>query len=117
MTDQFSVIGKPLPKVDAGAKVTGQAVYADDVVLPRTLHCKILRSPHPHARIKSIDTSAARRIGADQIEQIRRGLRDPKQHGSGPRISIGKITDGSRPRRLDVGEPGGKMLFGFSGRG
>ena len=62
MPDQFSVIGKPLPKVDAGAKVTGQAVYADDVVLPRTLHCKILRSPHPHARILSIDTSAARRI-------------------------------------------------------
>ena len=59
----YSVIGKPFPKVDAGAKVTGQAVYADDVVLPRTLHCKILRSPHPHARIKSIDTSAARRIG------------------------------------------------------
>ncbi len=62
MPDHFAVIGKPLPKVDAGAKVTGQAVYADDVVLPRTLHCKILRSPHPHARINSIDTSAARRI-------------------------------------------------------
>ncbi len=56
------VVGKPFPKVDAGAKVTGQAVYADDVVLPRTLHCRILRSPHPHARILSIDTSAARRI-------------------------------------------------------
>ncbi|TMD20843.1 MAG: aldehyde oxidase [Chloroflexi bacterium] len=58
----FSVIGKPFTRVDAGAKVTGQAVYTDDVVLPRTLHCKILRSPHPHARIVSIDTSAARRI-------------------------------------------------------
>ena len=56
------VVGTPFTKVDAGAKVTGQAVYADDVVLPRTLHCKILRSPHPHARISSIDTSAARRI-------------------------------------------------------
>src|SRR5438094_315939 len=58
----FSVIGKSFPRVDGGAKVTGQAVYADDVVLPRTLHCKFLRSPHPHARIISIDTSAARRI-------------------------------------------------------
>jgi len=56
------VIGKPFPRVDGGAKVTGQAVYADDVVLPRTLHCKFLRSPHPHARIVSIDASAARRI-------------------------------------------------------
>ena len=59
MPENFAVIGKPLPKVDAGAKVTGQAVYADDIVLPRTLHCRILRSPHPHARILSIDTSRA----------------------------------------------------------
>ena len=58
----MKVVGKPLPKVDAVAKVTGRAVYTDDMLLPRTLHCKILRSPHPHARILSIDTSAARRI-------------------------------------------------------
>ena len=56
------VVGKPLPKVDAAAKVTGQAMYADDMLPARTLHCRILRSPHPHARIVSIDTSAARRI-------------------------------------------------------
>jgi 4-hydroxybenzoyl-CoA reductase alpha subunit len=58
----FSVIGKPLPKADAASKVTGRAVYADDMLLPRTLHCRILRSPHPHARVVSIDTSAARRM-------------------------------------------------------
>src|SRR5690348_16589036 len=56
------VVGKPLPKVDAAAKVTGRAVYADDMLPARTRHCKILRSPHPHARIVSIDTSAARRV-------------------------------------------------------
>src|SRR3984893_13203768 len=58
----FSVIGKPLPKPDAVSKVTGRAMYADDLLPPRTLHCRILRSPHPHARILSIDTSAARRM-------------------------------------------------------
>lgn len=58
----FSVIGKPLPKPDAVSKVTGRAMYADDMLPPRTLHCKILRSPHPHARIVSIDASAARRM-------------------------------------------------------
>ena len=58
----MKVVGKPLPKVDAGTKVTGRAIYADDMLPARTLHCKILRSPHPHARILSIDTSAARRI-------------------------------------------------------
>ena len=57
-----SVVGKPLARVDAATKVTGRAVYADDMMLPRTLHCRILRSPHPHARIVSIDTSAARRM-------------------------------------------------------
>ncbi|HSS60878.1 MAG TPA: molybdopterin cofactor-binding domain-containing protein [Candidatus Limnocylindrales bacterium] len=59
---EVRVVGKPLPKVDAVAKVTGRAVYADDMLPARTLHCRILRSPHPHARILSIDTSAARRI-------------------------------------------------------
>ena len=58
----FSVIGKPFPKPDAVSKVTGRAVYADDMLPARTLHCRILRSPHPHARILSIDTSAARRM-------------------------------------------------------
>ncbi|HEY3084785.1 MAG TPA: molybdopterin cofactor-binding domain-containing protein [Candidatus Dormibacteraeota bacterium] len=56
------VIGKPLPKVDAATKVTGRAVYADDMLPARTLHCRILRSPHPHARVLSIDTAAAKRI-------------------------------------------------------
>src|SRR4029077_20663585 len=60
--DAVKVVGKPLPKVDAAAKVTGRAMHADDMLPPRTLHCRIVRSPHPHARILSIDTSAARRI-------------------------------------------------------
>src|ERR1700720_3215921 len=59
---EFSVVGKPLQRVDAVTKVTGRAIYADDMLPARTLHCRILRSPHPHARILSIDTSAARRI-------------------------------------------------------
>ena len=56
------IVGQPLPKVDAATKVTGRAVYADDMLPARTAHCKILRSPHPHARILAVDTSAARRI-------------------------------------------------------
>jgi 4-hydroxybenzoyl-CoA reductase alpha subunit len=54
-----AVIGRPLRKVDAMAKATGDALYADDYAFPGMLHCKILRSPLPHARIKSIDTSKA----------------------------------------------------------
>jgi xanthine dehydrogenase molybdopterin-binding subunit B len=56
---EFAVIGQRMRKVDGAGKVTGTAVYADDIVLPGMLHAKILRSPHPHARIVSIDTSRA----------------------------------------------------------
>jgi len=56
---RFDVIGKPRRRVDGRAKVTGQTRFADDIVLPRMLHAKLLRSPHPHARIVSIDTARA----------------------------------------------------------
>src|SRR4051812_21713225 len=55
----LNVVGKPFRKVDARAKCTGQTKFADDIVLPRMLACKILRSHLPHALIKSIDTSKA----------------------------------------------------------
>ncbi len=57
--ESLKVIGKPFRKVDARAKCTGQTKFADDIVLPRMLFCKILRSHEPHAIIKSIDTSKA----------------------------------------------------------
>ncbi|HZV95363.1 MAG TPA: molybdopterin cofactor-binding domain-containing protein [Candidatus Nitrosocosmicus sp.] len=59
MTKRFSVIGKSLPKIDAWAKVTGDTKFADDLSLPRMAFGKLLRSPHPHARITRIDTARA----------------------------------------------------------
>jgi 4-hydroxybenzoyl-CoA reductase subunit alpha len=53
------VVGKPHRRVDATAKVMGTTKFADDVALPRMLYAKLLRSPHPHARIVSIDTTRA----------------------------------------------------------
>src|SRR2546425_2233318 len=55
----LKVVGKPFRKVDASAKCTGQTKFADDIVLPRMLFCKILRTHHPHALIESIDISKA----------------------------------------------------------
>ncbi|HJX10174.1 MAG TPA: hypothetical protein VJ733_06685, partial [Candidatus Binatia bacterium] len=55
----FSVIGKPLRKVDAMGKCTGETRYANDFDLPRMCYAKLLRSPHPHARIRSISTERA----------------------------------------------------------
>jgi 4-hydroxybenzoyl-CoA reductase alpha subunit len=59
--ERLAVIGKPRRRVDGRAKVTGQTRFADDIVLPRMLHAKLLRSPHPHARIVSVDVSRATR--------------------------------------------------------
>ncbi len=56
---KMNVVGKPFRKVDARAKCVGQTKFADDIVLPRMLFCKMLRSHEPHALIKSIDTAKA----------------------------------------------------------
>ncbi|MDP2937134.1 MAG: molybdopterin-dependent oxidoreductase [Dehalococcoidia bacterium] len=55
-------IGRRLPLLDAEAKATGQARYSSDVVLPRMLYGKILRSTLPHARLLRVDTSQAERL-------------------------------------------------------
>jgi len=60
--NEFAVIGRPLPKIDAWAKVVGETKYADDLFLPRMAYAKLLRSAHAHARIRSIDTSRARAL-------------------------------------------------------
>ena len=59
MSTDYVNIGKRLPRVDGVIKATGEAKYAADLSLPGMLHGKILRSPHPHARIVRIDTSRA----------------------------------------------------------
>ena len=56
----FTVVGKSFNRTNGVEKVTGRAKYAGDIKFPGMLHVKILRTPHAHARIKSIDTRAAR---------------------------------------------------------
>lgn len=53
------IVGRPQRKLDGRAKVTGETVYASDLRLPGMLVGKILRSPHPHARIRSVDVTRA----------------------------------------------------------
>ena len=60
--EEYSVIGKRIPRIDGLAKVTGEAKYAADYEMPGMLWCKIARSPHAHAKILNIDTSRAERI-------------------------------------------------------
>jgi 4-hydroxybenzoyl-CoA reductase alpha subunit len=58
----MNIIGKSRRRVDARAKVTGQTRFADDIVLPRMLYARLLRSPVPHARIVRIDAARARAL-------------------------------------------------------
>jgi 4-hydroxybenzoyl-CoA reductase subunit alpha len=56
------VVGRPFRKVDARSKCTGETLFADDIVLPRMLYARLLRSPVAHALVKRIDTSRARNL-------------------------------------------------------
>ena len=59
---QLNYVGRRIPRKDGPEKVTGRAKYTGDIHLPGTLVGRILRSPHPHARILNIDTSRAQRL-------------------------------------------------------
>ena len=60
--DPLSVVGRSRPRIDAVERVTGAARYTGDVKLPAMAHARVLRSPHPHARITRIDTRRAREM-------------------------------------------------------
>lgn len=60
--ENFSVIGKPVQRVEGFDKVTGDSKFIADIHLPGMLTGRILRSPYPHARIRSIDTSKAEKL-------------------------------------------------------
>ena len=60
--EEYQSIGKSEYNVNAVAKATGRAKYCSDMQLPGILYGKVKRSPYPHARIVSIDTSAAERL-------------------------------------------------------
>jgi len=55
-------VGVPMPRVDAADKVTGRAIYTDDITLPNMVYGKILGSPIAHGRVKHIDTSKAEKL-------------------------------------------------------
>src|SRR5690348_15289005 len=79
MTNNFSIIGKPIAMVDAAGKTTGTGKYTDDLTLPGMLVGKILHSPYPHARIKRIDTSRAEAL--EGVVAVVVGADAPKTYG------------------------------------
>jgi xanthine dehydrogenase YagR molybdenum-binding subunit len=61
-SQKFSILGSRVPRLDAGAKVSGQARYSIDVHRPGLLYGRILRSPYPAAVVKEIDLTAAAKM-------------------------------------------------------
>ena len=73
--EKDSLIGKSFPKIDAAERATGRAIYIHDLELPRMLHAAILRTDRVHARIVSIDTSAAEAAAGRPSRHHRQGHR------------------------------------------
>jgi len=72
------VVGKPLPRVDGYERVSGTAQYPSDIVLPGMLYAAILRCPHPHARVLSVDTAKA-----EKMEGVRAVLSGSSEEANG----------------------------------
>ncbi|MDR3569583.1 MAG: molybdopterin-dependent oxidoreductase [Syntrophobacteraceae bacterium] len=95
MSKEFQWIGKPTLRYDGVARVTGHALYADDLRLPGMLVGKILRSPHAHARIRSIDTSRAEALPG--VKAVATGQDAPVTYGILPvsedeyALAVGKV--------------------------
>jgi CO/xanthine dehydrogenase Mo-binding subunit len=84
---ELTVIGKPVQRVDAEDKITGQAVYGYDLVLPNMLYGKTLFSTKAHAKIKKIDTSKAQSAPRRRCSRYRR-RRAVDSRGSGQRQTV-----------------------------
>ena len=74
-----SPIGARVPMLDSIEKVTGKGLYTDDLKQPGMLVGKILHSPHAHARILAIDTSAAERLPG--VKAVLTGKETPVKYG------------------------------------
>jgi CO/xanthine dehydrogenase Mo-binding subunit len=79
---EFYAVGKSVPRIDALSKVTGEAIYTADVILPGMLYGLAKRSPHPHARIVRINTRRAEALAgvravitANDVSDILIGLK------------------------------------------
>src|SRR3989304_8934372 len=77
--EKLTIVGKPVTRVDAGEKVTGEMVYGYDLVLPDMLYGKVLFSPRPHARIKRINIEKAKQYPG--VVAVITGKDAPWTHG------------------------------------
>ena len=82
-TAGYKIIGTRPVRPDGADKVTGRAIYGGDMRLTGMLHGRVLRSPHAHARIKSIDTSKAEALSGVRAVVTTRDLPAPQDRMAG----------------------------------
>ncbi len=68
---ELKSVGHATPRIDAVKRVTGTATYTGDIHLPGMLYARVLRSPHPHARIRRIDVSKALKFPGVKANGVR----------------------------------------------
>ena len=90
--DQRTLIGTRVTRVDAPAKVSGQAKYTYDVHRPGMLYGKVLRCPYAHAKVVSIDTSAAEKMPGVKAVHIVQGT-GANIHWAGDEIAVVAAVD------------------------
>src|SRR5258705_11717433 len=98
--EELTVVGQPVTPRDAQEKVTGEAVYGYDLVLPDMLYAKVRFSPKAHAKIKRIDTEKAKRYPG--VVAVITGKEAPWIHGESIRDKPFLAQD----RVRYIGEPG-----------
>ena len=117
----YSVVGRNVPRLDAREKVTGAAKFVDDLKFGnRTLIVKVLRSPHAHARIVTIDTSAAMNVpgvkavvtGRDSVQTGRIGLylADREVYASDRVRFVGEPVAAVAAESADIAEEAVKLI-------
>ena len=92
-------VGRDVPRVEDPLLLTGRAEYGDNIKLPNMLHAAILRSPHAHARIKSIDTAEAERLPGvaavltgDEVQQWSTPVFGVPEGWTGYALEIGRAS-------------------------
>jgi xanthine dehydrogenase molybdopterin-binding subunit B len=85
-----TVVGTRVKRLDGPDKVSGRAKYTFDVTRPGMLYARVVRSPYPHARVVSVDLSAAERV-----PRLQDGADSPRTEGSEDR---GRHVPGGRGR-------------------
>ena len=114
--ENLNVLGKPLPPLPEVSipRFTGKAQYASRVWFPDLLYAKFLTCPHPHARIKDIDTSAAEKMPGVRTSSPTRMRRSCRRAN----VARGRILPEPLPRELNLqGEVVGHRRGGDRGSG